>query len=611
MARNLSLGALVSAAVLAGAIILYLLAPFGGTLDEHESNELLLDNRVFELAKQNQRSVLLFCDCFCGIPFTLLYDSAWFDELVLGEYSTTYVPAVVNPSSHPLLVRALNADEIPAIFELSGEGEVLSATSLLEVYGGGGVTDVKGTSIPLRTAKSLAGEADSGVELSAGGLVEKLAGFYGSLGHRVLESASRVDHLATTAPVWFVSVSLVLPDRSSDGRFKTFAERYLRAASSPHHNQRDGGLHHAFSSSHWEAPVPAKTLRANAILLSGISRASMATGDDRYGDYLRSTARFISGVLYDRKAQAFSYAYWSGGLDSNLKQHLDLDGLDRKPVTKLRKEEEILRVFATYPNALAISAFVSAYQATSDTAYLHLAETVFNTFESRTYEQDSGFAHAIGDEGERRYLIDQVSFIAASLDLFEATGKSKYLEFAEQVRRIVTRTYSDLKRLPVPVVWKDSPSRIPLPEHDIEALSIYALSLERMSHLTGDHRLHDLSSGMLEGMIDLRARNLDEVAVYAAAIRYATRYPLSMYVIGERTDTRTQELLRAACKVFAPERVIALLDPAEDSALIDKLGLAYLGEPSVFACIGDMCSLPITEPADVGNIRNMLGLSFQ
>jgi uncharacterized protein YyaL (SSP411 family) len=82
--------------------------------------------------------------------------------------------------------------------------------------------------------------------------------------------------------------------------------------------------------------------------------------------------------------------------------------------------------------------------------------------------------------------------------------------------------------------------------------------------------------------------------------------PAVVNIVGDPGDAATQALHRGALALEAPYRVVQVLHPGRDAPRIEALYLAVEPSPAAYACVGTMCSQPVTDPAELAiAVRDM------
>jgi uncharacterized protein YyaL (SSP411 family) len=76
--------------------------------------------------------------------------------------------------------------------------------------------------------------------------------------------------------------------------------------------------------------------------------------------------------------------------------------------------------------------------------------------------------------------------------------------------------------------------------------------------------------------------------------------PPEIVIVGSRQDPATTALLSEVHRPFLPNKLVAVLDPEEDSTELDP-GLVeeremINGQPTAFVCEDYTCQMPVTDP---------------
>ena len=123
--------------------------------------------------------------------------------------------------------------------------------------------------------------------------------------------------------------------------------------------------------------------------------------------------------------------------------------------------------------------------------------------------------------------------------------------------------------------------------------AVAADALIRLAALTGDDALRARADRILAGLSGAAARNV--LAHGATLNAIATRLGLAEIVT---TGAKGEALAQAALKVPFPLRVVVRaqgIAAGEDSVTAARIASAPEGG-AAFVCVGERCSLPVTEP---------------
>jgi uncharacterized protein YyaL (SSP411 family) len=83
-----------------------------------------------------------------------------------------------------------------------------------------------------------------------------------------------------------------------------------------------------------------------------------------------------------------------------------------------------------------------------------------------------------------------------------------------------------------------------------------------------------------------------EAAPFGLAVDRFLRRPLLVTVVGENEDPLRADLLRAARRAYAPNKVVQAVDPVWDQARLARLGYPAEPAPLAYVCLGTLCTRP-------------------
>ncbi len=313
-------------------------------------------------------------------------------------------------------------------------------------------------------------------------------------------------------------------------------------------------------------------------------------------------------------------------------------------------------IYASW-NGMMISAFLDAYKILGDEAARARALATLDLLLGRAYDATRGLAHALSmsqrndgsapsnsppeesrsgfpnddsspslDKGSRisnfefrvsnfDLLDDQVFMAQACLDAFEVTGKLDYYHRALELTETMLRRFWDdaaggffdtakdvEKRQGNLAQTRKSIQDSPTPA----ANAVAAVVLDRLAALADRPDFRRKA----EATLDLFAPKAAEFGLFAAtyglALANHLRPPVEVVVVGDATDERTRNLLRAAHDApRAGKRVLNF-----DSSILNSrqlpAGLAatlpnvpFKGEPLALVCVGNTCQPPVRNPDEL------------
>jgi uncharacterized protein YyaL (SSP411 family) len=195
---------------------------------------------------------------------------------------------------------------------------------------------------------------------------------------------------------------------------------------------------------------------------------------------------------------------------------------------------------------------------------------------------------------------DYGSMIRAALALHRATGEAVYLDRAVEWERLLEKHHASPETGGYFLTAADGGELILRPNSTRDDAipnphAWMAQNLVRLAALTGQYSYREKADRLFEGTLPLAAANLFGHAALLAALD--TRLRLAEIVV---TGSRSEEFASAA---LAQSFLASALLRAQDESLLaadhparEKIAAAK-GEGAAFVCRGEVCSLPITDPA--------------
>ena len=122
---------------------------------------------------------------------------------------------------------------------------------------------------------------------------------------------------------------------------------------------------------------------------------------------------------------------------------------------------------------------------------------------------------------------------------------------------------------------------------------------DRLYFLTGDHKYRHYSESTLRYFGNIAEKYGLYAASYFVALHNHIKYPAQVVVVGEDSDSKFQELLKAAWSIYRPHKVVIRIDPleAEVANLSETIQeIAKIKSPSALVCAGNSCAEPTDSP---------------
>jgi uncharacterized protein YyaL (SSP411 family) len=262
-------------------------------------------------------------------------------------------------------------------------------------------------------------------------------------------------------------------------------------------------------------------------------------------------------------------------------------------------------------NGLMIAALANAALMLDEPAWLDMARNAFE-FIARGMTRGDRLGHS-WRQGQLKFpglASDFAAMIRAALALHEATGARRFLDQALQWQHALDRDYinqdsgtyyltaADAEGLVIrPAATTDEAT----PNHN----AVAAQNLIRLAVLAGDDQWREQADRLIAAIAPLVSENLYMHMALLNAIDLRLR--AAEIVVAGQGDA-ADPLLAAARRLPALERIVLHAGSAEvlSASHPARAKLAAAREPQAFVCVGESCSLPVTDPAALaGAIETM------
>jgi uncharacterized protein len=256
-------------------------------------------------------------------------------------------------------------------------------------------------------------------------------------------------------------------------------------------------------------------------------------------------------------------------------------------------------------NGLMIAALANAGAMLEEPRWLDLARRAFE-FVAASMTRGDRLGHS-WRQGQLKFpglASDYAAMIRAALALCEATGNARLLDQALHWQEALDRDYvnagagtyyltaADAEGLVIrPAATTDEAT----PNHN----AVAAQNLIRLAPLSGDYSWRDKADRLIAAVAPLIAENLYMHLAMLNVIDVRLR-AAEIVVTGQGASA---DALLAGARRLPPLDRIVLHAPAADavpSTHPARAKLAAAREPQAFVCVGETCSLPVTDPAAIG-----------
>ncbi|HUV04695.1 MAG TPA: DUF255 domain-containing protein [Armatimonadota bacterium] len=374
-----------------------------------------------------------------------------------------------------------------------------------------------------------------------------------------------------------------------------------------------GGSYRYSVSTDWTQPHYEKMLYVQAGVLDNYVEAYHVTGDDRYGEVAAGIEAYVTRFLSDQER---------GGLYGS--QDADIGGND--PNADLvpgeeyfpKGEDERLAIGVPYVdktiytdcNGMMASAYFRLYHVTGDR---HARDFALKTIDRILSEsmRDGRMCHYTDDQARLFGLLsDQVYFAQALVDAYQTSGHRTYLAKAEELVGFMAAELQDVVDGGFYFETFDPGARGGLLErHKPFDENVAAVRLlTQLHYLTGCYTYRGLAERTLKAGAYPKIAESIIGAGYALALDLFMSSPVRIVVVGRRDDKETQEMLETSLHTYEPQKLVQVLDPAEDPLTIGELTYEAAEKPVAYVCVRNVCREPVKGSEELAVVlENVIG----
>jgi uncharacterized protein len=267
-------------------------------------------------------------------------------------------------------------------------------------------------------------------------------------------------------------------------------------------------------------------------------------------------------------------------------------------------------------NGLMISAFARASHVLGNKPYVDEASNAARFLLSTLMDGETGRLLRRYRDRESKFeahLSDYAFFIQGLLDLYEATVETEWLQTAIRLTEEQNRLFYDTEKggffdnsgTDPTILFR---TKDPWDHAEPSGNSIAILNLQRLSHMVGNSRFHDLALKSMKSFGNFIEDIPQALPQYLVAVDFNLSQPLHIVMTGEKKHPVLRDMLREIHSRFLPNKIIVHLDDAQfqDAASRHIAFLKTLDnkntQPCVYICDNYTCELPATDTRTLARI---------
>jgi hypothetical protein len=265
------------------------------------------------------------------------------------------------------------------------------------------------------------------------------------------------------------------------------------------------------------------------------------------------------------------------------------------------RDEKILAAW----NGLMISALSRSALVLGDSGYADRARRTADFVLGRMRKNGRLLrSYKDGAASHNGYLDDHAFVIAGLLDLFEATGETRWLVEARSLEDVLARHYEDAAG--GFFMTSDDHERLlarEKPAYDgaePSGNSVHALNLLRLYEFTTDDRYRQRAERTFRAFSSVLSRSPTSLSEMLLAVDFTLDTPKEIAIVTPTSRGEAEPFLARLRRTFLPNHVLAVAvasDPPSRKLVPWLEGkTAQRGRPTAYVCERRVCQLPTADP---------------
>jgi len=203
------------------------------------------------------------------------------------------------------------------------------------------------------------------------------------------------------------------------------------------------------------------------------------------------------------------------------------------------------------------------------------------------------------------FVTDYAALTEGLLELFEVTGRRRWLDRASELTRTALELFWDSEQGGFFLTaWDHEPLIARSKDLRDSAVpsgnSLMLMNLLRLAALLGEPEFRRRADEMLHGLAGEIAAAPLASERFLAGVEFAMEPPVEIALVGEPESAELRALRRAAYSPYLPNRVIALgRADAPDAVPLLRGRPLVGGRPTAYVCIGGTCRAPTNSPDEL------------